>query len=200
MSEYVYIANEEIYKGLWKKSPVEIYKTPGFDTEYKVLDRIDMISGLQAVLIQETNDKSKGSAIIVFQGSFPGITDRKLVPINWDKDWSNNMENVSTLTRGISVLSSLIGGTLNVVGKGAREAGNTISNNSVIKTSEYGEVPFAFEGLFIHMNNIGNYTVLPTSEIGKKLYQWVIRSGIKVRGYEPTNRNPNAIVYPKENQ
>lgn len=120
-------------------------------------------------MIQETNNKSKGSAIIVFQGSLPGITDRKLNPINWDKDWSNNMENVSTLASVASVPSSLIGGTLNVVGKGVKEAGNTISNNSVIKTSEYGGVPFAFEDISIHMNNIGNYTVLPTSEIGKKI-------------------------------
>ena len=163
------IANEEIYKGLWKKSPGEIYKTPGFETEYKVLDRIDMTSGLQAVLIQEENDKSKRSAIIVFQGSFPGITDRKSDPINWDKDWSNNMENVSTLASVASVPSSLIGGMLNVVGKGVRGTGNIISNNSVIKTSEYGGVPFVFEDLSIHMNNVGNYTVLPTSEIDKEI-------------------------------
>ncbi len=35
---------------------------------------------------------------------------------------------------------------------------------------------------------------------GAQMWDGITPSGIKVRGYEPTNRNPNATVYPKENQ
>nr|WP_232053236.1 hemagglutinin repeat-containing protein [Leptotrichia trevisanii] len=57
IADFAYIANEGIYNELWSKSPGENYKTPYSDVDYKVLDRIDMVSGLQAVLIQDPNKK-----------------------------------------------------------------------------------------------------------------------------------------------
>ena len=35
---------------------------------------------------------------------------------------------------------------------------------------------------------------------GVQMWEGVTPSGVKVKGYEPTNSNPNATVYPKENQ
>ena len=64
---------------------------------------------------------------------------------------------------------TVIGAGLNAVGKGIKNVGNAISDNSVIKTSEYGGVPSQFEGMTPYMNNVGNYTILSTNEIGKKI-------------------------------
>ena len=167
IADFTYIANEAIYDELWSKSPGENYKSRYSNVNYKVLDRIDMLSGLQAVLIQDPN--KKGNAIMVFQGSNPGITDRKKDPINWDKDWSNNSENISSLTSVLSVPSTIFGNTFNIIGQGIKNAGNAISSSSVVKISEYGGVPSEFNSLSPYMNNVGNFTILPTSEIGRRI-------------------------------
>ena len=179
VAEYIYIGNEAIYdneteKGLWNKLSGQIYTyrdiLTGFETNYKVLDRADLYSGVQSVLIQEIDKNNKsGNVIMVFQGSNPGISERVSDPVNWDKDWSNNAENVSWFTNMFSTPFTVIGTGLNAVGKGIKNVGNAISDNSVIKTSEYGGVPSQFEGMTPYMNNVGNYTILPTNEIGKKI-------------------------------
>ena len=169
-ADYAYIGNEAIYDGLWKTSIGEIYVSSYSKEQYKVLDKVDTYSGVQSVLIQEIDKNNKsGNVIMVFQGSNPGISERVSDPVNWDKDWSNNAENVSWFTNMFSTPFTVIGTGLNAVGKGIKNVGNAISDNSVIKTSEYGGVPSQFEGMTLYMNNVGNYTILPTNEIGKKI-------------------------------
>nr|WP_298051747.1 hypothetical protein [uncultured Lachnoanaerobaculum sp.] len=50
---------------------------------------------------------------------------------------------------------------------------------------------------------IGNLNLNRTSVTtpnGAQMWKEVTPSGVKVKGYKPTNSNPNATVYPKENQ
>jgi len=61
---------------------------------------------------------------MVFQGSNPGIWGRASDPVNWDKDWSNNAENVSWVTNMFSTPLTVIGAGLNAVGKGIKNVGN----------------------------------------------------------------------------
>ena len=166
-ADYAYIGNEAIYdEELWKKSIGEIYVSSHFRRPYKVLDKADLYSGVQSVLLK---DNKNGNVIMAFQGSNPGIWGRASDPVNWDKDWSNNAENVSWVTNMFSTPLTVIGAGLNAVGKGIKNVGNAISDNSVIKTSEYGGVPSQFEGMTPYMNNVGNYTILSTNEISKKI-------------------------------
>ena len=165
-ADYAYIGNEAIYDGLWKTSVGETYESSYSRRLYKVLDKADLYSGVQSVLLK---DNQNGNVIMTFQGSNPGIFERASDPVNWDKDWSNNAENVSWVTNIFSTPLTVIGAGLNAVGKGIKNVGNAISDNSVIKTSEYGGVPSQFEGMTPYMSNVGNYTILSTNEISKKI-------------------------------
>ena len=53
-ADYAYIGNEAIYdEELWKKSIGEIYVSSHFRRPYKVLDKADLYSGVQSVLLKD---------------------------------------------------------------------------------------------------------------------------------------------------
>ncbi|WP_455046271.1 EndoU domain-containing protein, partial [Leptotrichia trevisanii] len=101
---------------------------------------------------------------------------------------------------------------LGVTSNGVRKNNISIfdieNNQWVQKTYRRGEpalntmFPEWWTGNRIKVENNAAY-INRTSVItpnGAQMWEGVTPSGIKVKGYEPTNSNPNATVYPKQNQ
>ena len=119
----------------------------------------------------------------------------------------NGVGGHTTLTTSVRIDRDL-GVTLNGVRKNNISVFDIRNNQWVSKTDRRGHL--ALNTMFpewwtenrIKVENDTAYInrtsfILPN---GAQMWDGITPSGIKVRGYEPTNRNPNATVYPKENQ
>ena len=59
------------------------------------------------------------------------------------------------------------------------------------------ERKFSFDIVMYEFNNAYLNRVNYTNNRDSLMWKGITPSGVEVRGYEPTNRNPNATAYPK---
>ena len=107
----------------------------------------------------------------------------------------------STLTPTVRISNDL-GVTSNGVRKNNIEIFNSRTNQWLPKRYINTMFPEWWTENRIKVENDAAY-INRTSVItpnGAQMWEGITPSGVKVKGYEPTNSNPNATVYPKENQ
>ena len=154
---------------------------------------------------------SKGVAYLRADRNVGNVT----APIDFDNHiisgeinrYGNPVGGHSTLTPTVRIINDL-GVTSNGVRKNNISIFDIENNQWVQKTYRRGEpalntmFPEWWTGNRIKVENNAAY-INRTSVItpnGAQMWEGVTPSGVKVKGYEPTNSNPNATVYPKENQ
>ena len=134
--------SRDIYGDMWKVGIGKTYKvyddltnSKKVTKEYLVFDKTSLNSGMDAITLV---DEKTGEVRIIYQGSTPGLPSRVSDPENWDRDWSNNLfGNTPKLANNLIGLVN----AKNTVASSMKGIGNSIMNNSVIKTTEYNQFP-----------------------------------------------------------